>query len=94
MSRDDEIERELALLRAEFALELPARLHQLALALADADADRGQATLARRLAHQLRGSAGSYGLRAVSDAAADIEEALVAGQSPLEALARLRALIK
>jgi chemotaxis protein histidine kinase CheA len=69
--RDPAFEEELAALRRAFGLRLPARIDEVAAAL---DAARGsrpgsEACLAaRRLAHNLHGTAASYGFAPVSAA--------------------------
>ncbi len=90
MSDDEALRRELTLLQQEFVAELPARLARLAAALEQPE----PRTEARRLAHQLRGSAGSYGLDAVSVAAGELEEALLAGTAAAAEWARLRELVE
>lgn len=66
---DPAFDRELAALREAFARKLPARIDEVAAALAAARGSRpgGEAYLvARRLAHNLYGSAASYGFASVS----------------------------
>jgi CheY-like chemotaxis protein len=62
---------ELETVTATFAALLPERSLTIANAIAT-----GDAPLATRLLHQLRGSAGSYGFAAVSEAAEKVETAL------------------
>jgi HPt (histidine-containing phosphotransfer) domain-containing protein len=61
---------EIADLIRDFVQELPSR----ASAIADASKAGDWAAL-RRLAHQLKGAAGSYGFSSITDAARSIEEA-------------------
>ena len=61
---------EIADLVRDFVQELPSR----AIAIADAAKTSDWAAL-RRLAHQLKGAAGSYGFSSITDAARSIEEA-------------------
>ncbi len=70
---DEEIERELAALAAEYAAGLPGRAAEIAAAVARRDLED-----ARARAHRLRGTAGAYGFADVSDSAAAIEDALEA----------------
>ena len=65
-------------LRDELRRELPARVaaaSDAALAAASRGGDRDHAIT---LSHRLRGTAGTLGFQAVSDAAAELEEALLA----------------
>jgi HPt (histidine-containing phosphotransfer) domain-containing protein len=67
--RDPAFEEELAALRKAFGRKLPARIDEVAAALDAARGSRpgGEAYLvARRLAHNLHGSAASYGFAPVS----------------------------
>lgn len=86
---DEDLEAELAALRASYAESLPGKARAVAAAtrLAVSDPDRSAEAIA--LAHRLRGTAGAYGFREVSRAAGAIEEALHAGVqgAPLETLA-------
>ncbi|MCK6504819.1 response regulator [Myxococcota bacterium] len=54
---------------------------------------RGASADLRRLAHQIRGSASSYGFPALGQAAARLEEALDAGQAPAAVDARVEELL-
>jgi chemotaxis protein histidine kinase CheA len=76
--RSDDFERALRRLRAEYRAELPARLDVLEQALerARAEGSAEAALEARRQAHTLKGSSGSYGLSAVSEAVEAVEQAL------------------
>ena len=81
LSREEEeaLERAIAPLRVKFRSGLGSRLADLEARLAAARAGDGDKLgEARELAHALHGTAGTYGLRDVSDAAAVIEHALVA----------------
>lgn len=68
---------QLAPLRAQFAARLPDRAVELRNAL-DIVSARGELELARRLAHRLHGTAGTYGFHGVSAEAAAIEALLEA----------------
>lgn len=70
----------LAELREEYARELPLLFVTLAAAVSTLRAHPDTVTDAKGMAHRLRGTAGSYGFLAVSEAAAQLETALV---SPL-----------
>lgn len=73
---DDEAFRlELEALAAEFRAGLPAQLDAMQAAL-----ERMDAPGLRSLAHTLKGSAGSYGFAALTQAAAEVERELVAGR--------------
>ncbi len=63
----------LAAARAQFAASLPAKASEVASLVA-----RGSWEEARRAAHRLRGSAGTYGYAELGAAFAAIEEALIA----------------
>ena len=62
----------LAEARANYAVGLPAKVDEL-----ESLVTRGAWDEARRAAHKLRGSSGTYGFAAVSAPAAAIEEALI-----------------
>ena len=66
----------LAELREQYARELPLVFVALAAAVSALRADPDAVTEAKGMAHRLRGTAGSYGFQAVSDAAAQLESAL------------------
>jgi chemotaxis protein histidine kinase CheA len=76
--RSRDFEQALRRLRAEYRAELPARLEALEAKLARARMDGTADALrdARRLAHTLKGTSGSYGLDGVSKALEAAEEAL------------------
>lgn len=75
---DPTVEQMLAQARAQFAASLPAKAAAIEEHLA-----RGAWEEARRAAHKLRGSAGTYGFAALGAAAGEIEEALLAaGKAP------------
>jgi CheY-like chemotaxis protein/anti-sigma regulatory factor (Ser/Thr protein kinase) len=80
----------LAPLRARFRAGLAGRLHDIQRAAADG-ADRE--TLTREL-HKLRGAAAGYGFDALSEAAADAEDALRRGVGSGEALGRVLDLLR
>lgn len=71
----------LAELRAEYLEELPGKLQDLADSLEAARRDPGDAARqreARSQAHQLHGTAGSYGFSSMSAAAKRVEDTLAA----------------
>jgi HPt (histidine-containing phosphotransfer) domain-containing protein len=70
---DPSIDAALAAVRAQFALALPDKAANVRALLA-----RGAWDDARRAAHRLRGSAGTYGFAPLGAAAAAIEELLLA----------------
>jgi len=70
---DPTVEQMLAEARAQFAASLPAK----AAALQD-HLTRGAWEEAKRAAHKLRGSAGTYGFAVIGAAAGEVEEALIA----------------
>jgi HPt (histidine-containing phosphotransfer) domain-containing protein len=81
MTDDPAILALLAEARVQFAAGLPAKAAELESLVA-----RGGWEDARRSAHKLRGSSGTYGFAALSEAAAEVEEALIeAGATPDEA---------
>jgi HPt (histidine-containing phosphotransfer) domain-containing protein len=83
--RDDP---ELGELVEMFVAEMPNRIAELQAAIAS-----GERELARRLAHQLKGAAGSYGFGQVTPFAASLENSL-ANDHPQEAiLGNLQALV-
>jgi HPt (histidine-containing phosphotransfer) domain-containing protein len=90
-SPDPSIDAVIEAVRTEFAGSLPAKAAKIGALVA-----RGAWEEARRAAHRLRGSAGTYGFTEVGAAAAAIEELLlaqrgdpdVAGRARLEQLAR------
>ena len=86
------LEDALAPLREAFRAKLPGRLAEFEAQAAAAGAGDAEALAElRRLAHTLKGTAGSYGLDAVSRAAARLEERSVGGPSEIDAaLAELR----
>ena len=73
----------LAEARAQFAASLPAKASEVALLVARASWEE-----ARRAAHRLRGSAGTYGFAQVGAACAAIEDALIAASNAPDAGAR------
>jgi len=82
--------RRLQTLFLEDALEEVAELGRILAAVsltAGPEADDGRA---RKIAHDLRGTGGSYGFAAITEAAAALEDALLDGNTgePLELLAR------
>jgi HPt (histidine-containing phosphotransfer) domain-containing protein len=70
---DPSVEQMLAEARLQFAASLPAKTAAIEEQLA-----RGAWDEARRAAHKLRGSAGTYGFVALGTAAGEVEEALLA----------------
>lgn len=82
---DPTVEQMLAEARAQFAASLPAKTASLEGHLA-----RGAWEEARRAAHKLRGSAGTYGFTALGAAAGEVEEALIAAGSRPDAAAAAR----
>jgi HPt (histidine-containing phosphotransfer) domain-containing protein len=73
---DDDARAELAALAVEYAAHLPALVQALAARVVEAQAHPAAVPEARRAAHTLRGTAGSYGFAAVGEAAGRIEDAL------------------
>jgi chemotaxis protein histidine kinase CheA len=75
---DSEVQREIQILRAAYCRKLPRELAHLGTLLAEAREthDEQQLDAARRLAHMLKGSSGSYGLAEVSAELRRIEESL------------------
>ncbi len=75
--QEEALERAIAPLRDAFREKLPARVADLAAALAAGRAgDAAQLAEAHHQAHAFQGTAGSYGFDAVSSAALAIEELL------------------
>jgi PAS domain S-box-containing protein len=75
------VEQELIALRASYRQRLPAKLDELEAQLREARAPRAaedELLAARRHAHQLKGTAGSYGFDAVAEALERIEDVLCA----------------
>lgn len=83
-----DLKAELAALHAQFTQKLPARLAELEAAVARAEIDQEHIVDARRLAHQLRGSAGSYGYPALGEAAGYVEDLLAEAQADPSAIRR------
>jgi HPt (histidine-containing phosphotransfer) domain-containing protein len=71
-----------------FVARMPARIEEMRAAAADPNGEE----LLRRLAHQLKGSAGGYGFPTITDAAGKVEDALKRGQRE-EALTDLDVLL-
>lgn len=73
------VDYELNELRREFLGEAREKVAEMQSAL---ESDRGSATLERLayLAHQLKGSGGSYGYQRISDDAASLEKAIEEGR--------------
>ncbi len=67
----------LAELRRGYIASLPGKLDEIAAAI-----DRRALEDTRALAHRLRGTAGSYGVAAISSAVGAIEDRIDAGESP------------
>jgi HPt (histidine-containing phosphotransfer) domain-containing protein len=91
MTDDPAILALLAEARRQYATGLPARVGELEALLAAGSWDD-----ARRAAHKLRGSSGTYGFATLSATAAGIEDALLeaAGPPSEPVLARLRELAR
>lgn len=86
MTAPENFDHELSEATSAFVAGLGARLDAIALVL-----DANDTTTARALAHALHGTAGSYGLHAVSEAAAALEDALAQGTTEFRPLlTRLR----
>jgi diguanylate cyclase (GGDEF)-like protein len=87
-TRSAEFREAMALMRANFALELPAKVRRLSQAVIRARRSPASAFLveeARGHAHRLRGTAGTYGFREVGERAGEAEDAIIsAGQAPQE----------
>jgi HPt (histidine-containing phosphotransfer) domain-containing protein len=81
--RDSAFDTLLAAERAAYAGRTRLRIAEL-----EGHLGAGQLEEARRAAHRLRGSAGTYGFPALSEAARDIEEALGRGDSVDEPMLR------
>lgn len=72
---DENLDRALQALREEYLIAAPRRIAELWAALARVqNGDRGALAALGMLAHRLAGSAGSYGLPAVSQQARDADE--------------------
>lgn len=83
--RSGDFERALARLRSAYRAQLPARLDELAAELSRAreSGRREAAQEARRHAHTLKGTSGSYGMTALSQALQALEarlDTLLAGE--------------
>ena len=79
---------DLAELVELFIAELPDRVHRLTEAARGSDWD-----LVGRIAHQLKGAAGSYGLHALTPFAARLESAARQNHSPVEIQAALTEMV-
>jgi chemotaxis protein histidine kinase CheA len=80
ITRDDEIRRAMATLRADYAREVPEQLRALDQAIGQAVAGRWEKTLVRKAiahAHMIHGTAGSYRFHALSEATGRLEDALL-----------------
>jgi HPt (histidine-containing phosphotransfer) domain-containing protein len=84
--RDPAIAALLAEARRHYAASLPEKVAELRALL-----DRQAWSEARRAAHKLRGSAGTYGFVALSDAAGAVEDLLIESSAGLDVDARNRA---
>ena len=75
---DSSLERDLQRLKEAYGRKLPGKLAQLDALLQEAwaDPDQKQVENAYRLAHQLKGTAGSYGFSELGEEMRRIEEAL------------------
>ena len=79
---------ELAALNAQYTARLPDKIAELEAAVARAKTDHDDIADARSLAHKLRGSAGSYGHPALSEAVACAEDLLAEAQANPAAIRR------
>jgi HPt (histidine-containing phosphotransfer) domain-containing protein len=82
---DPSVEQMLAEARLQFAASLPAKA-----AAIEEQVARGAWDEARRAAHKLRGSAGTYGFEALGAAAGEVEEVLLAAALAPDAAAVAR----
>jgi chemotaxis protein histidine kinase CheA len=96
VERDQAFADAFAEMRAAYALELPGEVEALMAAVQRARSEQGRAELtveARRIAHRLCGTAGSYGFTEIGEAAAELEVALkaieIAASAPAEAWAKI-----
>ncbi len=78
----------LAEIRKRFAARLPDKLAELSQAVADTRSDLSRSSVARGMAHRLRGSAGSYGYGGVGLAVGRVEELLTELAHPAAATRR------
>ena len=77
---------DLDVLRKQFAARLPSKLSELDVVIARADSDADCVVDAIKLAHRLRGSAGSYGFPEIGETMGLVEELLLqATTAPLPA---------
>jgi len=76
-------------LKQEFGARLPERLAELEAAVEKARTDRNATSEARKIAHRLRGSAGSYGYGAVGAAVGLVEDLLADVPAPPAPVRRL-----
>ncbi len=83
--------RNLELVKRGFARRAAAGLPELERAIALLEANEpGAAEPIREMAHRLHGSAGSFGFRALSGAAADVEDRIDQGAAPAGVAASAR----
>lgn len=95
MAQDNDLQRVLAALRADYAKALPPKILELQQATREAFASAEKRENARSLAHKLRGTAGSYGFRVLGEAAGKLEDILRNPSSPPEEVkAALQAVIE
>lgn len=96
MSGDDALDAMMQVLRAEYLAEAPARLAEFRTQLDAWEAgDAAACDRLHRLAHQMAGSAGSYGFADASTAARQMERLLQPAPTPDAALlAVLRAAVQ
>lgn len=88
---NDELAAQLEVWKREYSEQLPGHVEELQAALKrvhSSAADEAAWDLARDRAHKIRGTAGSFGLMPVTDAAATIEDALLALKGLAPELAR------
>nr|MCH9730177.1 response regulator [Actinomycetes bacterium] len=79
---------EIAALNAQYTAKLPEKLQEIETAVGRAKTDHDSIADARGLAHRLRGSAGSYGHPALSEAIACAEDLLAEAQANPSAIRR------
>jgi HPt (histidine-containing phosphotransfer) domain-containing protein len=73
---ENDLQKVLATLRADYAKQLPQKITDLTEATQRALKDPSNKEQARSLAHKLRGTGGSYGFHKLSEAAGKLEDLL------------------